>query len=492
MSQQNEIMRQVLEEARFYVDASNPEDVYVEYPRPAKGYYFDRIQSKRFKAFLREEYRHISSSNGAPDFEPFLSRICDELLYEGGNQIKLNRRLTGTLADGVVYNLCDEVGRKIMVTKTEWKPVLHTRAKFIQPKSDLEQVMPERGGNYLRLLRPYINLNDEDFKLLAVCLVQFLSRSSSHFAIVVSSPKGTGKSTLTRLMQELIDPSIASTALVPSGVEELKNNLANRYLATYDNTEPLKEAFSNVFCAAITGAKAAKRKLYTNYDEVILSLHNVVILNGIGVIPEKSDLAERSLLFSLQPITEEQRRPEQDFWAAFEKDKPLIFGAMLTALSNAMAIYPTLEVKKLHRMADAHKEMLAIALALGIEPEEFNRILKSNCERMASSFRVVDPFIKGMATYVREGQEITGTTADIFEDIHESVEGSESFLPMNAAAFGKKLCQSKAALERYGIQVNTSKTSNNSTMLSLKLIPRSRLSKEQQENMERLAADAGS
>ena len=60
----------------------------------------------------------------------------------------------------------------------------------------------------MQLMAKYVNMAEEDLLLFVVYLVQGFSRSSSHFAAIVSSNKGTGKSTLTKLIRAIVDPSI--------------------------------------------------------------------------------------------------------------------------------------------------------------------------------------------------------------------------------------------------------------------------------------------
>ena len=77
-----------------------------------------------------------------------------------------------------------------------------------------------------------------------------------------------------------------------------------------------------------------------------------VILNGIEDIVTRPDLADRAVLMTLEPIPEERRRPEQEFWAAFEAERPHILGVLLDAVAKGLAMLPQTRLDKLPRMAD--------------------------------------------------------------------------------------------------------------------------------------------
>jgi len=101
-----------------------------------------------------------------------------------------------------------------------------------------------------------------------------------------------------------------------------------------------------------TGAGYSKRKLYTDNDEYTTSAARPVILNGITVPVTKMDLTDRSYFIRLPHIPPEKRRTEKDLWRAFDKMRPHLIGALLTAVSCALRQKDYLPANP-PRMADA-------------------------------------------------------------------------------------------------------------------------------------------
>jgi hypothetical protein len=67
-----------------------------------------------------------------------------------------------------------------------------------------------------------------------------------------------------------------------------------------------------------------KRQLYSDRDEVLLELHNIVVINGIDIFPSESDLAERLLYFELKKITSDSAISDYDLRKDFEEKRSKI------------------------------------------------------------------------------------------------------------------------------------------------------------------------
>ena len=484
-----ELMQEILdEEVKFYFDVENPTSIYVEYRWHNGAMAFESVDSRMFQAFLGVMYRTKSGENILPDFSKLLAITSQNMMYcQQNNGVTINRRVAGSISKGkIFYFLSDDRWTTLLVKNDGWQKGRNKKIKFLRDSFDEAQVMPCGGGNLLELLRKYVNMAPDSFTLFAVYVVQAFSRTSSHFAAIISSDKGTGKTTLTKVMRTLIDPSKTGATIMPSNEGDLKNLLANGYMVCFDNTAALTTKFSNILCAAITGSKEAKRKLYTDCDQVILNLHNLIVINGIDIVPYKSDLAERSLLFELQPITKENRKTDSEFWRDFEKDRPLILGAIFRVLSKAMAMMPEIKTTSLHRMADANREFLAIALALGMSEDAFQKILWDNSKKLQAAYAQNNPFVDCVASYVKLKGSVYKSASEVYGEVLASIPGNRNFFPDSPSAFSRRLNEEKDALEQVGIQFSKAKRSD-ANYIRLEKIAKSQLTKKQKAAIERKA-----
>lgn len=489
------LMKILDEEVAFYVDELNTSDVYVEYHRRNGALCFEPIKSKFFAAFLNIRYCQLVGALEKPDYKALLELKECEAIYDEENVVPIHRRVAGSIAEGnITYFLADNLWRYVSVTPEGCRISAASELKFLKGAMDAPQVIPKSGGDYLKLMLPKINMEPDDALLYAVYLIHAFSRSSSHFAAVISSSKGTGKSTLTKMSTELIAPNTSGVTIQPTSEDDLKTLLSNNYVAAFDNTAPLSAGFSNVLCAAITGSKAAKRKLYTNADQVVLSLHNLVLINGIDIVPYKSDLMERSLYFELLPITGSKRRTDAQIWSEFNKDKPFILGAIFKTLKKAMKIYPTVKVKNLHRMADAHLEMMSIALALGIKQDEFQRILDANVKKLEDAYASNNPFVDFVLGFMQSRGSVDCAANKLYSEMDDSIVGDKGFFPKTPSLLSRRLNEEKEALHRNGYQFEKYKKETNN-FIKISRVQQNQLTKIQKETAARrrsLLEDASS
>lgn len=480
------VMEEILDgEVTFYTDRINPVEVYVEYPLKNGALAFERSDSTMFNAFLGYRYRAKTSERVVPDFAELICIKEQDAQFEQINAVTINRRVAGSISVGhIAYFLADETWTTVQVKAGKWTVGRSKKLKFTRASMNEAQVMPKSGGNLLVLLRKYVNMSDEDFILFAVYMVQGFSRSSSHFAAILSSGKGTGKSTLSKLLRAVIDPSAAGASLIPTNEGDLKNLLGNSYMVVFDNTAALPGKVSNILCAAITGTKDAKRTYYTTCDQTILNLHNLVVINGIDIVPYKSDLAERSLLFELQPISRDKRKTDADFWNDFEADRPAILGAIFDTLAKAIELLPEVKDRGLHRMADANLEMLAIAAALGIPKEEFQRILLDNGRKLIAVYTENNPFVDAVVSYVRLKGNIDAPGAQVWGEMLNATPGSTKGFPDSASALSRRLNEEKEALEEAGI-IFSRRKKNDANYICLKKVPKSQQTMAQKNAIAR-------
>lgn len=155
-------------------------------------------------------------------------------------------------------------------------------------------------------------------------------------------------------------------------------------------------------------------------------------------------------LKQLRPIPKTGRIPDSDFWRDFEAKKAHIIGAIFDTLVKAMGVLPTLTFKTLERMADAHKEMTAIAVALGVEQEEFQRIFNQSKDRLQDAYNQTNELVELVVEYMRTRRSIDLPASKLYEELREGIKGSGKFFPDNPSVLSRKLNLEKDALYAAG------------------------------------------
>lgn len=379
----------------------------------------------------------------AATIEDVVSVLESKALFEGKSH-HLSLRIARTDDGSVWYDLADDGWRAVRITQSGWSieqapPILFRR--YSHQKS---QVAPECGGD-IRAFLDFVNIIDDRQRLLLlVYLVACLIPDFPHPVPILYGAHGAAKTMLFRLARLLIDPSAIGVLELPSGNDELVQLLAHHWFAPFDNVEHLPRGTSDTLCRAITGTGSTKRALYTDDDDVCRVFRRCIGINGINLVATKADLLDRSILFALERIPPERRKDERAIYADFLKRLPAIFGGAFDVLARALAIYPSVELQRLPRMADFAKWGCAIAQALGYSAETFIAAYDANIKSQNDELLSEHAVASALITLLDECGAWEGTAAQLLKDMRASIgrcgeEISTRNLPRSASALSRRL-----------------------------------------------------
>ena len=379
--------KEFLNEIEFFSDKNDFSKIYAEYylplsdGTPSKIRKFVSVDGEAFKSYLRlMEIPYIQKKTTADEIIQMIHDFCR--VYGNQDKVVPKVRTAGTLCDFIEYDLADDDQQYIRVTADGWKITKKNTNKFLKQTATGSQVKPVITEKSLfDLMRPYVNTDENSFILFVVWLVQAFCQGN-HSALLIMAEKGSGKTTLTKIIRKILDPSQLNVSSLPSKNDDFVTLLTNAYMVAFDNLDTLNKQQSDILCSAITGATIAKRILFQTNELGVYELHNTVVLNGIDIMPAESDLAERCLLLNLKKIEKTARKLDRNIEDDFEADLPEILGAIFTTLSKAMHLFNELDPREKPRMADSYVEMLAIALALGVSENDFNAIYFENLNKI--------------------------------------------------------------------------------------------------------------
>ena len=212
--------------------------------------------------------------------------------------------------------------------------------------------------------------------------------------------------------------------------------------------------------------------MFSDDDDIIYQFRRCVGLNGINVIARNSDLLDRTVLFNLEEIKEENRKKKLEMLAEFEEERSSIFSGILTVLSKALAIKKTIKLEKHQRLADFHEWGCAIAVALGYTTERFSEVYaikvgKQNEEALSASSvaSVLLEYLKDIIekeeySYSSEDEvqtfTVKKTSTELFMEVTEfanekKMKTSKGYWPTSANQFSRKLNEVLPNLEKAGV-----------------------------------------
>ena len=443
MSTDRKVVEEILSDVTFYVDSTDRTRIYAEYRKDDDCVHFQSITSSDFESCLRIWYADVAGDDANPSVRQIQTWIMDQQNYRRKfPEVEPRTRVAGSLEEGIEYNLADERNQVIAIKDGSWQISEDPEYRFLTSSSQLPQVMPMRSSASLEaLLKPLVNLKGDDLILFAIWLAQGFS-GGSHYGLLLSAQRGSAKSTLTRLVNRIVDPSRAGAMQLQKKLQDFQDVLADNYLCCYDNLRVIPEEHSDAMAAAITCSTVAKRVLYTTNEITYMRLHNLMVLNGVNLFPSESDLAERFLYFELKKLTGDQLRSEREIEQLFNQSRPLILGAIFDLLAKATLLVKQPVSVKPTRMCNSYLEMLAIARAMGMSEERFDQIIRANIAAMQRACADT-PLVQAIAEYMNGPafgkRKVVHSSTDFFKKVVTNYSGQRCSLPASAAAFSKRL-----------------------------------------------------
>ena len=278
-------------------------------------------------------------------------------------------------AEGAIYlDLADDEWRAVKVTPAGWEVVTDPPVRFRRSVGQLPLPAPESGGS-LDDLRRFVNVSEDDWPLLAAWLLfAFRPPDDEHGdfpVLLLCGTQGSAKSTTSSVLKRLIDPHKAELRGVIRSDRDLAVAAHHSWVFALDNVSVIQEWLSDALCRLATGSSFSTRALYTDDEEVVFSAKRPIVVNGIGDFATRPDLLDRALLITCPQIPKEARKPDKEFWPAFNRALPRLLGAVLDFVCKALAAAPAVELAGNPRMADFATFATAAARAGAYDEEAF-------------------------------------------------------------------------------------------------------------------------
>jgi len=376
--------------------------------------------------------------------------------------------------DALYLDLANPAGNVIEITADGWRPIDRPPVRFIQG-AGRALPMPEKGGK-VRDLRDFINIDankERDLMILVAWLVAAFRPGCSFPILVLTGEAGSAKTTTSKMLKSLVDPSQAMGRGLPKTEDDLLVSARSNHVLAADNLSGMTAEMADAICRVSTGGGIAKRKLYEDGTEYVIEAQRPVIIAAINTPTNRQDFLSRALLVQLQPIPEgsEKRKLEKRLWKDFEHAHPKLLGALLDGvvmgLRNADALEK--EVKIYPRMADFALFAAAAMPAWGWKSESFLECYAEMREGLVADAGQSDAVLAAIVEWLRsikpeviQGNEVRrfqGTTTELLSilnmfklnDVEDKNWRQENRWPAAANQLSRRLRTGASGLRAMGV-----------------------------------------
>jgi len=417
------------------------------------------ITGRNFRGWL--VWRAYETAGMSPSSQTLddACRIAEALALHRGTCHRTWRRVGEH--QGVIYlDLGCRQWRAVEVSASGWRIVDAVPVKFLRSRG-MEALPEPEAGEVIETLREFVNVeNEADFRLLLAWMAATLRPTGPFPILVLVGQQGASKSTMARICRLLVDPNSSPIRSLPVAERDLLVSALNAWQMCYDNVSNVPPWLSDAFCRLSTGGGFATRQLHSDHDEMIFAAQRPILLNGIGDLAARPDLADRALSLLLPPLPEERRRPEREFWAAFETKRPAILGALLDAVSTGLRRLPEIKIDQLPRMADFAEWAEACSSGFGWEPGEFLAAYAENQREVVAGAADASPLVPVIEAFLGLGdfgvEGFDGTAHDLLVKLRGQCSDTMQrapWFPKTDAQMGTRLRRDTPLLKSRGIVV---------------------------------------
>lgn len=422
------------------------------------------VKSERFKKWIVSQFYNIESKIPTNDNIAKIILLLESRAMNEVNEVLVERRCA-TVDNCIYYDLKDDSCNVVKVSRDGWEIIKDPPVIFARTKTMYRQVTPERNGN-LDILDKWFRYKDENHLIIQkVILVASLIPNIARPIQVLHGEKGSSKTSTMKLVRDIIDPAIVPVVSIPKTIDDLAVYISKNYVPCFDNIDTISNQVSDLLCIAVTGGGHTKRKLYTDDEEQVMFFQRFIVLNGINVVATRPDLLDRCILLELERIPPNERKEEKVLREEFEKDKPIILGAIFETLSKAMSIYDQVELNNLGRMADFTRWGYAIAEVLGIGGDKFLEAYLNNQNN--ANIEVLESHPVGFAMYkfMEDKTVWSGSPTKLLSELEivagfEKIDTTNSNWAKTPNVLSKRLNEIKSNLLDVGIEFERSKGKN--------------------------------
>lgn len=419
------------------------------------------LESSAFKRLLAyEEYRTTGKTLPSAKLDDTVRQMVGQALFEGQERPAPLR--VGKTAQGFALDLGTPDWSSVEVTPEGWHVRQAKEPRFRRSNGLAPLPIPVPGGGDVGLLRDFVNIGSEaDFHLVVGWLLGALRPDGPYPILLLSGEQGSAKSTATKVLRSLVDPSTLETRSFPGDERDLVIAAQGAHVLAFDNLSRIKPAMADCLCRLSTGGGFATRKLHSDADEVLFQATRPLILNGIPDLAERADLADRAIILTLPTILESARAFESDFWERFEAARPRILAGLLDAAAHALAHSAAVRLSDRPRLADFARWVTAAEPALGWPEGAFLAAYQAN-RRESEAVAIDNNMVAALLLrFMQDRPGWRGTASDLIHALRNlfpsETESAETF-PRKPNHFGSELRRATPLLRRQGVTVEYQRT----------------------------------
>ncbi len=426
------------------------------------------IHSDYMRSFISHGmYKRTGTAPTKTQVDQKIATLNAKALYDGDKR-KIWIRTAETANGDIEIDLNNKTGQCISVTPDGWEIKDPTNA-FYRPKSSLKLPIPEKGGDWNLFKKHFKTKRVSDLELLIGFMIAALRPNSrneigndhTYPILALQGEQGSAKSTTAKMIKSLVDPSKGVNRSLSNKEQDLFIASSNNHLISFDNISFIKNNISDSLCRVSSGGAISARTLYSNDEETLIELCKPVMLNGITDFVARRDLASRSMIVELRPISATERKTGEQVMKEFQDDMPKMLGVLLDGLSASLRNLNKVYLKELPRLADVIIWCTASEEGLNWETGTFNKAYEDNQLSSELDHLATDTLTIALRSFLKDYHSVEwrGQAAELLLELnnHKPMFENIKNWPSSAQHLSQYLNRLSPSLHHIGINFSKSR-----------------------------------
>lgn len=413
------------------------------------------IRSGEFSSFLTQQFYQYHQR------QPRLRSLTAAIrVLEGQAQFLSNTSFMhlrrGADENAIWLDLAQSEGEAVRIDENGWEVIAHPPIYFLRNRLQNPLPAPEVFHDP-RLLQALFGIaNQDDFILiLAWLLTAYIPRMPVPI-LALLGPQGSGKTTLARILRNLIDPHQAELLTMPNE-KDLALALEHQAVLVLDNLGQLSATQSNRLCRAVTGFGYLKTRPHHNGEAEVIGSRRPIIVTALDLPSHAPDWIDRTVAIRLDARPSELCGQEMRIMAKFRQDQGKMLGLVLELLSRSLGAQRKLpQPYNFPRMADYAGIGMALMTVFHQPAEHFLEILAGNAKQLSHELLNQEPIALALQAFMADKNEWTGSIAVLAQRLSET-RGDK----IHAVPLGKKIRILQPNLMQFGLTMKIERKESN-------------------------------
>lgn len=360
----------------------------------------------------------------------------------------------------IFIDLTNNGGQIVKTSSSDWTVTTDAPVIFCCPRGAYALPHPVRGGTLLELRSFVPHLNDFEWHLLIIWLLNALQPRGPHPILALGEEGGL---LLIKMLSRLVDPSSHSLRGAPKDLRDVTAAVAHSWFVNFAELVSLSPGAVGELSRAARGGGFSARKNFSDYDEYgFQATSPIAWWSRAPLAVFRDDLNE--LTFFIDPKQTEEPLTDE-IPEGFERAVPRILGALLDGMACGLRNekIELLDVGSV--LSPCLRWAVACAEGCGIDPSKLKQAFFQNQLRTQRAITGASGMVGPLRALMSEEKAyFKGSATDLFNALKDlySEDAEEGPFPPDQKQLSRLLLKLQKAFRSQGIFITRDRTPDHS------------------------------